>query len=180
LRFNAESGNLTAAEVIKKLTVEELTRIIKEYGEQAQANKIAQALKQYLPQTTFQLTEIVSRVIPYTQKEKSLSRVFQTLRIYVNRELDNLKKFLRKITGYLTSGGRLVVISYHSLEDRIVKEFLKREAQDCLCPPGIPVCICGHKATFKIVTPQPLVPSEEEIKHNPRSKSARLRSGERL
>jgi 16S rRNA (cytosine1402-N4)-methyltransferase len=102
------------------------------------------------------------------------------LRIAVNGELLGLEKGLQQAVNMLAAGGRLVVISYHSLEDRIVKRFMRREARDCICPPGIPICSCGHKASIRVLKPEVITPSEDEIARNPRSRSAKLRAAERL
>lgn len=180
MRFDPEGGMNSAAEMIEKLSEEDLTAIIRNFGEQSRGGKIARAIKVKKPQTTSELAEIVTRIVPHTQREKSLARVFQAFRISVNREMDNLKRFLEDAVNFLISGGRLVVISYHSLEDRMVKGFLSRESKDCICPPELPVCRCGHNASFKILTKHPITPSAAEIAMNPRARSARLRAGERL
>ncbi|MBO9405632.1 MAG: 16S rRNA (cytosine(1402)-N(4))-methyltransferase, partial [Thermomicrobium sp.] len=108
------------------------------------------------------------------------TRVFQALRIAVNQELEALAAGLGQAVELLRPGGRLVVIAFHSLEDRLVKQFFRREAAACLCPPGTPVCICGHRPRLRLVTPRPVRPSAEEIARNPRSRSARLRAAERI
>lgn len=180
MRFDPHRGDPTAAEVIKTLSTDELADIISRYGEQPGAKRLAAAMKENYPQTTRELADIVSRRVPPGKREKSLARVFQALRIFVNRELERLEKFLQAAPRCLASGGRLAIISYHSLEDRMVKEFFQRESKDCICPPGLPVCACNHKATFKIVTKKPVRPTESEIASNPRARSARLRVGERI
>src|SRR5205807_171874 len=114
------------------------------------------------------------------------TRIFQALRIAVNQELERLTAVLPQMLGLLSRGaggqvaGRIVLIAFHSLEDRIIKEFMRREAKNCLCPPRIPVCVCGHKAQLRILTPKPLTPTEEEIARNPRARSAKLRAAEIL
>lgn len=108
------------------------------------------------------------------------TRVFQALRIEVNQELENLKTFLDQSMGLLASGGRLAVISFHSLEDRIVKNFFKLHSKDCICPPKFPKCVCQHKKSLKIITKKPIVATEEEIRTNPRSRSAKMRVAERI
>lgn len=178
MRFDRDRNPVTAAKAIEELPESEIARIIGEYGEQPGAKRIARALKERKPGSTVELAEIVEKMTPANRREKSLARVFQAFRIYVNREMENLEKFLNSIADVLSPGGRLVIISYHSLEDRRVKEFLNRESKDCICPPGIPVCSCGHQARFKILTKRPLRPSEEELQRNPRARSARLRAGE--
>ena len=111
---------------------------------------------------------------------KSLSRIFQALRIAVNEELENLKSALEIGSNYLTTGGRMVVISYHSLEDRIVKTFFKHNSRRCVCPPDLPICVCGEPGLLKLLTKRSVQPLEEEIQRNPRSRSARLRAAEVL
>ena len=130
--------------------------------------------------TTSELKELVSKVVPERYLRKSLSRIFQALRIYVNNELDTLKSFLNNSVKVLNKGGRIVVISYHSLEDRIVKEFFKYENLKCDCPKDIPVCSCNKEQTLKIITRKPVAPSAEEIHFNKRARSAKLRVAERI
>lgn len=180
MRFDKESGDPPASEVIKNIKEEELVKIIALYGEQPGARRIAKAIKKELPQTTRELSDIVSRLVRRDTHEKSLSRVFMALRIYVNRELERLRKFFDIIPDCMTIGGRLAVISYHSLEDRIVKEFFQRESKDCICPPEYPVCVCQHRASFKIITKKPVRPDISEIESNSRARSALLRVGERI
>jgi 16S rRNA (cytosine1402-N4)-methyltransferase len=192
---NAE--NLTAEKIVNEWKEEELEKIFREYGEERQAGRIARAICQERRikkiQTTKQLADLICRVKKNsTQKNtekntekhgKSIhpaTKVFQALRIAVNDELNNLKKVLPQAMEILQPGGRLVVISFHSLEDRIVKEFFKKESKGCLCPPEIPVCCCDHKATLKILTKKVVKPSREEMERNPRSRSARLRAAEKL
>jgi 16S rRNA (cytosine1402-N4)-methyltransferase len=127
-----------------------------------------------------ELAQIISRFAPPRMKEKTLSKVFQAIRIALNSELDNLHNFLEDILDSLHPGGRLAIISYHSLEDRVSKEFFQRESRNCICSANIPQCLCGHHATFKILTPHPVRPSLAEVKSNPRARSGRLRVGERL
>jgi 16S rRNA (cytosine1402-N4)-methyltransferase len=180
MRFNPISDKLTAAQAIEGLSLEELARVLKRFGEQPSSRKIATRIKAERPNTTGQLAKIIVSLVPASDREKSLARVFQALRIYVNRELERLSLFLKTVPHIMSSGGRLAIISYHSLEDRMVKEFLQRESKDCICPPHFPVCQCLHQATFKIITAKPIRPTEGEITQNPRARSARLRVGERL
>ena len=180
LRFDNHSDSLTAADIICESSLDSLMKILRNYGEIPAAGKIARALKEKLPGTTFDLVKAVEPFLKYDKREKKLSQIFQALRIAVNDELLNLKKFLEAVPDRLKPGGRLVVVSYHSLEDRIVKEFLAEESKDCLCPPEFPICVCSHEARFKLITRKAVKPSLQEIEANPRSRSAVLRCGERI
>ena len=180
MRFDKDSGDPPASDLILKLREEEIVEIIALYGEQPGAHRIAKAIKKELPKTTTELAGIVSRLVRKDKREKALARVFMAFRIFVNRELERLSKFFEDAADCMNPGGRLAVVSYHSLEDRIVKEFFQRESKDCICPPEYPVCVCEHKAAFKIITKKPLRPGESEIKSNSRARSALLRVGERI
>ncbi len=179
-----KSNPLTAEEVVNTLGEEELVRILREYGEERNAKLIARRIvekrKSIRITTTKELAAIVEDLTPVPYRVKSLSRVFQALRIYVNDELQVLKEFLQRGLNALKPGGRIAVISYHSLEDRIVKEFLRQEERPCTCPSYFPICTCGKKSTVKIVTRKPVTPSEEELQANRRSRSAKLRVAEKL
>jgi 16S rRNA (cytosine1402-N4)-methyltransferase len=131
-------------------------------------------------ETTDELKKVIASVTNPKYLTKTLSRVFQALRIYVNDELGALKMFLENSVPVLKKGGRLVVISYHSLEDRIVKDFFRFENLSCVCPPDSPICTCGKIKRLNIFTKKPIIPSEEEIKKNKRSRSAKLRVAERI
>ena len=181
MRFNPD-GSLTAGHIVNSYPADRLASILSRFGEERRSRAIARAIAQSRPiQSTRQLAELIEalsggrrgRVHPAT-------RTFQALRIAVNSELDNLPAGLEQAIGTLKPGGRLVVISYHSLEDRIAKETMAREARDCICPPAVPVCICGHVASLKLVSRRVITPSQEEVRVNPRSRSARLRVAERL
>jgi 16S rRNA (cytosine1402-N4)-methyltransferase len=130
--------------------------------------------------TTGQLAEIVARTVGRHEKIHPATRTFQALRIAVNDELEALSEALWQARDLLRPRGRLAVISFHSLEDRVVKRFYQQEATDCICPPEAPVCVCEHQATLKVLTTKPIRPTAEEIARNPRSRSARLRIAERL
>lgn len=177
------SQRISAGDVVNDYGQRELGALIYKYGEEQSANRIAAAIIRARPiRTTAQLADVVSaakggrrgaRIHPATQ-------TFQAIRIAVNDELQRLESALRQTLDILAPEGRLVVISYHSLEDRIVKQFMRSEQKDCICPPGLPECRCGHKATLKIIKPDFMPPSAEEISSNPRSRSAKLRVAERI
>lgn len=183
LRMNKNEG-LSAADVLNGFSQDEIANILFEYGEEKNskliAKKIIEARQKEKILRTSQLRSIVEIVTPQRYLTKSLSRIFQALRIYVNNELDDLKVFLDKSIPLLKTGGRIVLLSYHSLEDRIVKEKFKYETLTCVCPPGTPICICGKKQRLKLITHKPIVPSNEEIILNKRSRSAKLRVAERV
>lgn len=171
----------TAAELINTVSRENLEKIIREYGEERFSGRIARSITETRPHTrTGSVTEAVRRVVHGPHVNKTLARVFQALRIAVNEELDALKKSLNTAIYLLNSGGRLVVISYHSLEDRIVKHTFRDAASNCICPPASPVCICDHKAELQIINKKPFTPATEEIEKNPRSRSAKCRVAEKL
>ena len=180
-------GPMTAAEVLAESDADTLRRIFREYGEERWAGRIAKAIvrtRTETPlQTTLQLAELISDVVPkgrVPQRIHPATRVFQALRIYVNRELDRLREGLDAALDVLKPGGRLVVISFHSLEDRIVKHRFRDAAIDCVCPPRIAVCSCDKQATVKVLTRRGVRALEEEVADNPRARSAILRAVERL
>jgi 16S rRNA (cytosine1402-N4)-methyltransferase len=174
----------TARSLIENSTAEELARFLKEYGEVRGAARLARSIRQAADRgamaSTFDLRRAVEAALTGKPSPGLLSKVFQGIRIALNRELDNLEAFLDSVPDHLQANGRLVIISYHSLEDRIVKRYLKRESSDCLCPPRVPKCVCGHKATLELLTSRALKPSAGEIADNPRSRSARLRAAKFL
>ena len=173
----------TAAEVVNTYPQEELERIIREYGEERHWRAIAREIVKKRAvmrlRSTGDLVAIVRAVVGEPFLIKSLARVFQALRIEVNRELERLKTSLEQAFRVLRRGGRVVVLSYHSLEDRIVKEFFRYKASDCVCPPGLPACVCRKKPEMAILTRHVVTPDREEIRRNPRSRSARLRAAEK-
>lgn len=183
LRMDKSKGK-PAHNYINELKQDELADIIYQFGEEKKSRRIARNIieerKENTIITTEQIKSIVQKSVPGKFLNKSLSRVFQAFRIYVNNELDELKLFLNKSVDLLKSGGRVSIISFHSLEDRIVKEFFKYETSTCVCPIEIPVCICDKEARLKIITKKPIIPSEEEIQNNPRARSAKLRVAERV
>ncbi len=184
MRFDPTEGE-PAATIVNTWSAEALAELFWRYGEEPQARAIARAIveaRQRAPiRTTTELAELIVRTVGGRwQRIHPATRVFQALRIAVNRELESLESGLAQALELLRPGGRLVVIAFHSLEDRIVKRFFRREAAGCLCPPGTPVCVCGHTPRLHILTPKPVKPSAEEINRNPRSRSARLRAAERI
>ena len=174
----------SAADVVAEADVSELTRILREYGEERMAAKIVRGIVEERVlgpiSSTRQLARIVARAKGTREKIDPATRVFQALRIEVNQELQALSRFLAAAVNRLNAGGRLAVISYHSLEDRMVKEAFRRDSGVCLCPPKLPTCVCGARRVLKLLTRRPLVPSEAERRRNPRSRSARLRVAEKL
>lgn len=180
LRFNQDKGQ-TAADLVATLTETELADLIYGYGEERGSRRIARVLvnaREEEPiETTSRLRNLIEDLLPRGVKSAPvLSRVFQALRIAVNEELDALPEALEKLVQVIRPGGSFVVISYHSLEDRLVKRFIDREKRDCLCPPELPVCRCGHKALLKPLTRKAVKASTTEERENPRSRSARLRA----
>ena len=184
MRFDPE-GRVTAEELVNSLSQKELTRIIFKYGEERRAARIATAIVKERQRghisSTFRLKETVLTAVSPSHRKKALARVFQAFRIAVNNELEKIKSVLPTAVSLLKPGGRLAVISYHSLEDRIVKQFFKSLSGNvCTCPPELPICVCGKVATLKLLTRRVVVPAEDEIESNPRSRSARLRVVEKL
>jgi 16S rRNA (cytosine1402-N4)-methyltransferase len=175
----------SAADVVAHATAEELSRIFSEYGEERMAIKIARAILEERSRepitTTRQLSRIVARVKgDNREKIDPATRVFQALRIEVNQELQALSRFLAAAVEKLEAEGRVGVISYHSLEDRMVKETFRRDSGVCLCPPKLPICVCGARRILEVVTRRPIRPSEAEVRRNPRSRSARLRVAQKV
>lgn len=161
-----------------------IAAILKEYGEQRRSRAIAREIVRRRDagamETTFQLRDAVAAVALPHRSFESLSRVFQALRIWANEELESLDEFLPQAVEHLAASGRIVIISYHSLEDRRVKHFFRQEERGCVCPPEIPECRCGRAPRLSVLTRRPLRPSPEEIESNPRSRSAKLRAAERI
>ena len=181
MRFDP-TQQLSADYLVNHATEEDLYRILHDYGEEPAARKIARAISASRPLTgTLQLADVVQKATGgFRGRIHPATRTFQALRIAVNNELTNLESAVSQATNLLAPGGRLAVISYHSLEDRIVKLFLSREARGCLCPPQILRCLCGHSPTIRIINKKVITPQPEEVLSNPRSRSARLRVAERL
>ncbi|MHB8960208.1 MAG: 16S rRNA (cytosine(1402)-N(4))-methyltransferase RsmH [Candidatus Limnocylindrales bacterium] len=187
MRFDTSRG-MAAAELLATLSADELAALFRRYGEEPAAWRIAKAIVAARATaavgTAEELAALVERVVPANprlrRRTHPATRVFQALRIAVNGELDALGAGLAAAVDLLRPGGRLVVLSYHSLEDRIVKQFLNAERRGCICPPEAPICVCGHSPRLRLVTRPSLTPSEAEIDANPRARSARLRAAERL
>jgi 16S rRNA (cytosine1402-N4)-methyltransferase len=182
------TAHITAEQLINKLSEKELADVIYRYGEERLSRPIARAIADARPlHTTLQLANVVSRVVRHYQRghrskdtSHPATRTFQAIRIAVNDELKNLEAFLREAIDVLETGARLVVITFHSLEDRMVKQILREASSACICPPRQPICTCDKKAVMKILTPKPVAPSEKEVLANPRSRSAKLRVGEKV
>lgn len=188
MRMDPGSGLPPASRLVNKGSFSDLKRIIARYGEEPQAGRIVKAILREREQEeirdTERLARIVSEAYPAKWRAKArthpATRTFQALRIAVNQELEELETFLERIVGYLSPGARLCVISFHSLEDRAVKRSYRAEAKGCDCPTHQPICTCGKTPRVRILTKKPLVPTEEEMDANPRSRSAKLRVAERL
>lgn len=180
----SRDGGTTAADLVNNLDAAELTRIIREFGEELWAKRIAEFIvatrQKHGPiTTTEQLVEVIKAAIPARARRRGphpARRTFQALRIAVNDELNVLEKALHQSIECLKPGGRLAVITFHSLEDRLVKKILHHAASGCECPPGLPVCVCGKQQQIKILTPKPMQASDSELKKNPRARSAKLRA----
>ena len=177
---------LSAKEIVNGYSQKELARIIRDYGEDKFANNIAKHIvaereKEEI-RTTFQLNEIIKGAIPAKMRETGghpSKRTFQAIRIECNRELEVLKNSLEEMIAFLNPGGRICIITFHSLEDRIVKSAFKKQENPCICPPEFPVCMCGRQPLGKVITRKPVTPADEEKERNSRSKSAKLRIFER-
>jgi 16S rRNA (cytosine1402-N4)-methyltransferase len=171
----------TAADLVNYLPEAELADLIWRYGEERHSRRIARTIVAARPvNTTSQLAELIARTVGRREKIHPATRTFQALRIAANDELEALTEALPQARDLLRPGGRMAIISFHSLEDRLVKHFFQREARDCVCPPETPICVCQHQATLRILSRKPIRPTPEEIAENPRSRSARLRVAERL
>jgi 16S rRNA (cytosine1402-N4)-methyltransferase len=186
MRMNSED-RLTAHEVVNQWSKEELTRILYDYGEERYAPRIAAAIEarraQRSIETTLELVDIIKSAMPaqaLREKQHPAKRSFQAIRIAVNDELGAVRQMMDTAMGRLNPGGRLCVITFHSLEDRIVKAAMQQAAKGCTCPPDFPVCVCGKKPTVKLVTRKPIVSGEAELAENPRARSAKLRIAEKL
>lgn len=183
MRMDREKG-LTAADLVNSASMRELARIIREYGEEKKATRIAAAICRARRKGrivgTLDLARVVAGEVKRTGRLHPATRTFQALRIAVNDELGELQRFLENGYELLHPAGRMVVISYHSLEDRLVKNAFRKWAKRCLCPAGVPACCCGWSAKVRVLTPRPVRPEAEEVAANPRARSARLRAVEAL
>ena len=187
MRMNPGKQTITAAEIINTYNAADLARIIRKYSDEKWASRIAEFIvkrREKAPITTSEeLVDVIKAAIPASSRRAGghpAKRTFQAIRIEVNSELTVLKAGLESAVRWLNPGGRLVVISYHSLEDRIVKEIMTAGANRCTCPPDFPVCACGRKPILEVVTRRPITPTEDEIKRNPRARSAKLRVAQKL
>lgn len=186
MRMNGQDA-LSAKEVVNTWPQEELRRILFDYGEERYAPKIAAAIcrrrEQKPIETTLELVEIIRSAMPpaaLREKQHPAKRSFQAIRIAVNDELGSVERIMADAVGLLNPGGRLAIITFHSLEDRIVKTGMAEAARGCTCPPRLPVCVCGNKPKVKLISKKPIVASDEELEVNPRSRSAKLRVCEKL
>jgi 16S rRNA (cytosine1402-N4)-methyltransferase len=181
MRFSPDQPR-SAADLVNHMPEEELANILWKYGEEQQSRRIARAIRQARPlHTTTELADLIQKAVGRQQgRIHPATRSFQAIRIAVNEELDAIENFLPQAITALETGGRLAVISFHSLEDRIVKQYFRRESRDCICPPQQPICTCGHRASIKEINRRPMMAAEEETENNPRARSARLRVVEKL
>lgn len=186
MRMDTTKG-MTAKDLLNNASQQELKRIIKDYGEERWADRIAKFIcderEKYEIETTFQLVDIIKMAIPAAARREGghpAKRTFQALRIAVNDELNVLETALQDAVEMLKDGGRVAVITFHSLEDRIVKNIFNQLERPCTCPPELPVCVCGKEPKLKVLTRKPITASEEELEVNSRSKSAKLRAAERV
>ena len=186
MRMDPTAGGMTAADVVASYSEAELARVIRGYGEERWASRIAAfivAARARRPvTTTSQLVEIIKAAVPASARKEGphpARRTFQALRIEVNHELEVLETALEAAVRWLVPGGRIVVISYHSLEDRTTKQLFGRLSQTCTCPPELPVCVCGAKPVLRVLTRRAVTPTPDEVERNPRSRSAKLRAAEK-
>jgi 16S rRNA (cytosine1402-N4)-methyltransferase len=186
MRMDSDNGD-TAADLVNELPEQELERIIGEYGEERWAKRIANFIVRERAEaaitTTFRLVDIIKGAVPKAKWDERIhpaTRTFQALRIAVNTELESLERGMRSALDLLKPGGRGVIISFHSLEDRIVKHIFREYAEGCTCPRQLPVCVCGKQPRVKILTGRPVTATESELNENPRSRSAKLRAVEKL
>ncbi len=183
MRMNTES-DFSAYDVVNGYSEEELTRIIGTYGEERWAKRIAEFIVKSRPiNTTFELVDIIKAAVPQGAREKGghpAKRTFQAIRIEVNGELDSVTEAIEKAVALLKKGGRIGIITFHSLEDRIVKQAFQTMAKGCTCPSDFPICVCGKKPTVKVITKKPILPGDKEVLTNPRAKSAKLRIAEKI
>ncbi|MBN1977960.1 MAG: 16S rRNA (cytosine(1402)-N(4))-methyltransferase RsmH [Anaerolineae bacterium] len=181
MRFDPQSGGPTAADLVNGLSTGELAVLLSRYGEERHARRIAEAIVAARPlYTTAELVDVIEQVTKKRERIHPATRTFQALRVAVNDELAVLESALPQAVEILSPGGRLAVISFHSLEDRIVKRFFRQESRDCICPPEAPACTCDHRAVLRVISRKPIRPTAAEIADNPRARSSRLRIAERI
>lgn len=177
-----QTVDFSAWDVVNTYSESELYRIIRDYGEENWASRIAKFIvegrREKSIETTFELVEIIKKAIPAKARQDGphpAKRTFQAIRIEVNNELRIIEKTIEDAVGVMNKGGRIAIITFHSLEDRIVKSTFKRLAEGCICPKEFPICVCNNKPKIKIITKKPIIPNEEELEYNPRARSAKLR-----
>lgn len=182
MRYDPDGGGIPAGEVLSRFSQEDIRDILIRFGEERQAKKIAAAIVSRRKRGEIVTSGMLKSVVVEAKgtrgkkgRTDAATKTFQALRIFVNRELENLEEFLLDLPGMLNDGGRIAIISYHSLEDRLVKRYYKKYSGRCVCPPGLPACACGRKRLFKVLTPRPLRPTDEEISLNRRARSAKMR-----
>ncbi|REJ79521.1 MAG: 16S rRNA (cytosine(1402)-N(4))-methyltransferase RsmH [Acidobacteria bacterium] len=183
MRMNRDSGEKTAAELLEGLSEEEIADVIYKFGEERRSRRIARWIVNRRDEgnpvrTTTELADLVARAVGRKRNDKihPATRTFQALRIAVNREIEVLEEFVADSIDLLSAGGRLAVITFHSLEDRVIKRSMQKASGRCFCPPKFPKCVCGMTDDVEILTRKPIVPSEEEVSENPRARSAKLRA----
>jgi 16S rRNA (cytosine1402-N4)-methyltransferase len=180
MRYSPQQ-KVTAADIVNTFPATRLAHILRAYGEEIHSHRIASSIMKERPiETTHQLARLIEKVVGRRGKLHPATKTFQALRIAVNHELEYLETALKQAIDLLGFEGRLVVISYHSLEDRIVKQLMQREAKGCICPPNTPTCTCGHVPLLRLINKKVITPSPREIDLNPRSRSAKLRAAERV
>lgn len=181
MRFNPNEGS-SAADLVNTLSADDISKILWDYGEERFARRIAKAIVKARPiHTTQELVSVILAAVPgYETHLHPATRTFQALRIATNKELETIAAALPGLINALAIGGRIAIISFHSLEDRLVKQYFKMESVDCICPPEQPICNCGHFAHLKVLTKKPIRASDDELERNPRARSARLRVAEKI
>jgi 16S rRNA (cytosine1402-N4)-methyltransferase len=186
MRMNA-SDTLTAYEVVNNYTEQQLSQLFRRYGEERFSSRIAKFIvdhrKRHPLDNTEELVEIIKKAIPASARRTGghpAKRVFQALRIEVNKELESLRKSLNSSQKWLNTGGKLILISYHSLEDRMIKTMFNDWAKGCICPPRAGICVCGQRPKIKIITKKPILPGKDEVARNPRARSAKMRVAEKI
>lgn len=188
MRYDRDPEKINAEQILNEFPEEKIADIFYQYGEERLSRQIASLIVKRREQERIDTPEKLVRIIELIYKSRfknkskkhPATKVFQALRIYINQEFENIKEFLPNAIDVLEKGGRLAVITFHSLEDKIVKEYFKKEARDCLCPSELPECRCGHQARIKIINRKVIIPSAEEVENNPASRSAKLRIIEKI